>query len=279
METWLGLARAFHYAAATGLFGLCLFRQYAPALAWSRGWALGLCLMGLASGVAWFVLVTANLAGGVQPNDLMAVGLQTAFGLVWAARMAIGLVLVALAALAKPPTRIMTLISALFLITIGLTGHTQIHDDWRSELHVISDVLHLAGAGIWLGGLIGLARLLREVQDSGEIAASVRRFSAMAQFAVGMLVITGLINAMMVIGRYDQLLSSQYIRQLLVKLAFVAGMLVLAMVNRFRLSPRLEGPSARPAVKALRRNVLIEQGLGALVLLSVGWLGMCDPPV
>ncbi|HET9159146.1 MAG TPA: copper homeostasis membrane protein CopD [Caulobacteraceae bacterium] len=278
MNNWLGLARAIHYGALTGLFGLCLFRQYGPTLAWSRPWGLGLSLAALASGVAWFVLKTADLAGALGWSDLAAVGLQTGFGNVWIVRMVLTLGLVGLCSAAAPPARTMSVLSGVVLMTIALTGHTQIHDDWRGSVHVISDAIHLAGAGAWLGGLIGLSRLFARVEDRTRLAFTVERFSAVARIAVAALVLSGLVNAFMVIGRYDNLLASQYVRQLLVKLAFVGGMLLLALINRFALTPRLAAADDGRAVRALRRNVLIEQALGVLVLLSVGWLGMSDPP-
>ena len=67
--------------------------------------------------------------------------------------------------------------------------------------------------------------------------------------------------------------------QLGLKLAFFVGMLVLAAINRLVLSRRLAGETDGHALAGLRRNVLIEQALGVGVLLSVGWLGLSDPPV
>jgi putative copper resistance protein D len=280
VENAWGLVRAVHYAACTGLFGLCLFRLYAPAQRWSRPWAFGLALTALVSAIAWYVVVTANLAERLDLSALAALAGET-FGKVWIARCALAILVVLLTLLRRPPALVMAPASLALLASIALTGHTQTHAGWTGVGHMLSDAVHLTGAGVWLGGLIGLALALRPsaLAARGQtVAADVARFSRAAQAAVAALLVTGLINAALLIGRASGLWTSQYGRQLLVKLALVAGMLALALVNRLVLTPRLVGPHGDRALANLRRNVLIEQALGIGVLLSVGWLGLSEPP-
>jgi putative copper export protein len=66
---------------------------------------------------------------------------------------------------------------------------------------------------------------------------------------------------------------------LLAKLAFFALMLLLAVANRLRWTPRLDAGADRPlALRRLRRNVAAELLLGAAVLALVGVLGVTAPP-
>jgi putative copper resistance protein D len=276
VDNTLGLARAAHYAACTGLFGLCLFRLYASSLGWSVRLASALAITALLSGLIWFVLVTRDLAGTVDATALLTLTTQTSFGMVWTARMALSLAVVAVAASRKLPEQLLLALSGALLTSIALTGHTQVHAGWLGVAHVGADLMHLTCAGVWLGGLIGLTLILRRAQPSQTLARDVEAFSRIVQVAVAGLVISGLANAAILIGGFGGLFTSQYGRQLLVKLAFFAGMIVLALVNRFALTPKLAG--SEKSVRALRRNVLIEQGLAVLVLLSVGWLGMSEPP-
>jgi putative copper resistance protein D len=273
----LGLARAVHYSGCTGLFGLCLFRAYAPGFRWNLNWALGLAATALISGIAWLLLVTRDLAGAVDSTALTTLATQTSFGMVWMARLALALAVTAVAASKDLSERLLLALSGALLTSIALTGHTQVHEGWLGVAHVGVDLVHLACAGAWIGGLIGLTLILRRAEPSETLALNVSRFSNVAQIAVAGLVLSGLFNAVVMIGSVSGLFTSQYGRQLLVKLAFFAGMLGLALVNRFALSPNLA--TTQQSVRALRRNVLIEQGLAVGVLLSVGWLGMSEPPV
>src|SRR5207253_4090267 len=107
-------------------------------------------------------------------------------------------------------------------------------------------------------------------------AATVSRFSRMAYLAVAAVLISGLINAAILVASPDALLVTGYGRLLLVKLALVAGMLGFAAYNRLVLSPALSGPAG--AVRPLRRNAMAEQLLAAGVLICVACLGLGQPP-
>jgi putative copper export protein len=57
-------------------------------------------------------------------------------------------------------------------------------------------------------------------------------------------------------------------------------MLALATANRFKLIPRLHrrDPIRARALASLKRNVLVEQVAGLIVLMIVGALGTWPPP-
>ncbi|MDB5453855.1 MAG: putative copper resistance protein [Caulobacteraceae bacterium] len=279
MPAGLVAARAVHYAACTGLFGLSLFALYAVQAPRMRGWLVGLAATALASGGAWFLLVTANLAGRVDAASLAAVAGETSFGPMWIARLLISAALVALALPGPRTTPVVALLAGALLGSIALTGHTQIHEGGLRLVHVASDALHLLGAGAWLGGLIGLSLILGDrTGSSPALRPTVARFSQLAYAAVAALVVSGLVNAFILVGSPAALISTGYGRLLLLKLLFFAGMLALAGLNRFRISPALAGPSANEAARALRRNVLAEQLLAIAVLLCVARLGIGEPP-
>jgi putative copper export protein len=66
---------------------------------------------------------------------------------------------------------------------------------------------------------------------------------------------------------------------LALKLVLAAGLVSLALANRTVLLPRVDVEGARDpvALAALERNVLLEQGLGLLVLLTASLLGSLPP--
>ena len=111
------------------------------------------------------------------------------------------------------------------------------------------------------------------------------RFANIGTVAVALLVLTGLINAGLLIGidRLPMLWTSLYGQLLLIKLALFAVMLALAATNRFRLTPALgrilasADPSRR--VGDLRISLAAESAAAIAILALVAWLGALSPPV
>src|SRR5690606_3479310 len=70
------------------------------------------------------------------------------------------------------------------------SGHTLTTDpQW---LVMSADAVHVAAAALWLGGLVGLHRLLSRREDRpGPAASTVGRFSTVATWSVVALVIAG----------------------------------------------------------------------------------------
>ena len=95
-------------------------------------------------------------------------------------------------------------------------------------------------------------------------------FSDWAMVAVLLLVMTGLINSASILLGQEGHMSALYLSVLGIKLALVAGMLGLALVNRFKLMPK-----GREALIA--RHVAVELGLGLAAVLLAGLLGQLQP--
>jgi copper resistance protein D len=92
--------------------------------------------------------------------------------------------------------------------------------------------------------------------------------------------LTGTVNSLFLVGSFDALAMTPYGRLLMVKIALFAAMVVLALVNRFRLLPRLRH-AADPAMplRALLRSVIGEQVLGLAILGVVSLLGTLPPAI
>jgi copper transport protein len=184
--------------------------------------------------------------GGV----MAAVALVSAFGAVFAAIAPIYPVL-------EP-----AVLAAAFLILPGpsIAGHAL--DRGRSPLEVVDDVVHVAAASIWLGGLLALGLALRA---PGDRAALMRRFSNIAVVSVAVLAITGVVRALAELHSISQLWTTGYGRALIAKSVLLAALVVIGWVNRYRLVPRLQ-------VAALRRNVAVELVLFAGLVVAVALL-------
>jgi len=306
----LTVARAVHFAACAIVLG-CLATDVlvlAPALRQRAGApartlrrrvfivvfsGLGVALP---SGFGWFALQAASMSGlpltdALAPDVIWTVLTGTRFGL---ATLVHGILAIALAATmiggrTDRPNWPATMVAACFVAAIAWTGHAGAEPGAAGNLHLIADVLHLLCASIWLGGLLPLAMaLIASGRGPGPLDAALARevttrFSTLGLASVGLLVVTGCINAVLLIGSPGALTASTYGRLLLVKLGLFAVILSLAAVNREFLRPRLlaGAPADRPlaAQRWLAINSVAEIGLGLAIFAVVGALGILHPAI
>ena len=163
----------------------------------------------------------------------------------------------------------MVLLSALALVLPAATSHAAAASPAGfAAIGAITDGVHLLTAGFWIGGLVVLLLLWRRREPNMPLALSL--FSDWAMVAVLLLVMTGLINSGLHSAGPGRTMSALYLSVLGAKLALVAGMIGLALVNRFRLMPK-----GREALIA--RHAAIELSLGLVAVLLAGLLGQLQP--
>jgi copper transport protein len=166
---------------------------------------------------------------------------------------------------------IILVLGGLLLLTFSLQGHGAAR---RSVPDVIVIWLHLAATTVWLGGLPMLFLALR--QGGFPAATLVPRFSQAALVSVGILIATGIYNAISYIGLPEAFIATTYGRAVIIKTGIFALLLTLGAINLFVLSPRLrEQRNNTPGT--LGRTVRIEMALGILLLLAVGVLSGVAP--
>lgn len=292
------------YGVLGGLFGLSAFSLYglragerAHALA-LRPWLVAGAVLGLLlSAVALVLLAAAMMGTPPWPVDWAAVGMlldQPGVGMTWKLRVA-ALAVAALAALLAirrgPWLGVVALASGIALATLAWTGHAAVNEGATGWVHLIADILHLLAAGAWTGALLGLILLVARPArrfDALHLALTHRAlhgFGAVGTIVVATLVVTGLINAWLLVGpdNIGALWMTLYGRLLLAKLALFTAMLSLAALNRFRLTPQFEASIGsgdhRGALGALRRSLAIETACVVAILALVAWLGTLAPPL
>jgi putative copper resistance protein D len=286
-------SRAVHFAALALLFGAPVFRlaisPHGPAPGWPGGRAIELAAaaVALASALGWFAGVAAGMAGSwsdaAAPDMLQTVALDTRFGRLWLARLAAMIVILAIQAFVRPArakdTALVLLAGAVAASLVG-TGHGLAGGGALGPVHAVADVAHLVCAMGWIGGLVCLAQLLRRVarREAGAdlLHAVLPRFSRVGYWTVALLLVSGGINGVILVPSVAKLIGTDYGRVLLVKIALALAMVAIALVNRFALTPKIFAAGAA-GVHALRRSVLLEQGVALLVLLSVALLGTIHP--
>ena len=161
-------------------------------------------------------------------------------------------------------TRLTAWLSGAALILIAVTSHAAAAS--RYDFGVIgtaSDGLHLLAGGYWIGSLCVLTVLLVQRPVAPRLGQALSLFAEWGMISVALLVMTGLINAAMVLLGTPGHDAPAYLAVLGLKLVLVAAMIALALVNQFRLLPRLgqTGPAAK-----LKSNVAWELGLGLTVV-------------
>jgi putative copper export protein len=121
-------------------------------------------------------------------------------------------------------------------------------------------------------------RQARRPQGKCEISLArdaLRNFSHVGYVAVALLALTGAINNLFLVGSLAAMFDTSYGRLLAFKILLFLAMVVVGLINRFRLAPRISRDAG--ALGALGRTIAIEQGLSVAVLAIVSVLGTWPP--
>lgn len=304
----LGLtARWLHLASSILLVGVSIMivmagRSDRPtARRWEqRMLAAGraLVLVALASGLAVLGVQTAlfegRAAAALEIGPIARVLVETQAGHVWLVRFGFLVILATFLLLRLKVDRATdwraargeaVLLAAAALIPIAAAGHAAAVDPDTARA-IALDGLHVVAAGVWVGGLLPLALLLKTAAtDEGADARpyaviAARRFSGAALLTILVLAATGALLALTHVGSVAGLVGTSYGRLLLAKLGLLCLALGLAGVNRAVLLARLagDGPTVgRPAMRRLSAFVAVEGGVALAILIIVAALSVTPP--
>jgi putative copper resistance protein D len=254
----------------------------------------------IASALAWLCLLSMritekDLGDVITDGTVWLVLTRTQFGFAWQIRLLLAGALAAClllrrrigGRLANGLIVLAALFAAAYLGCLAFAGHGTEGLDAVQDIHLASDFVHLIAAGLWLGALVPLVLLLfylgRFREDRWELAASYAagRFSTLGILAVGLLLVSGTINAAFLLAGMHSLIDTNYGRLLFLKILLFAPMLSLAGINRQHLLPRLSsGAGTDPSTATLQklvRSALIEIALGFVIVCIVGHLGIMPP--
>jgi putative copper resistance protein D len=238
-----------------------------PELAFEgSGLALGrraASLLALASAPAWLIGTPGTVPWLVS----------TSSGQILLARLLL-LVLV-VAAVWTGRMRVTAWLCGAALVLIAATGHSAgASPPGFAAIGAVNDGLHLLTAAYWIGGLCVLLAMLGSRPSAPRLPQAVAIFAEWGVITVALLVMTGIINAAMVLlgsPGHDNLF---YVGILALKIALALTMITLALSNHFRLLPRLAqaGIAAR-----LRNRAGWELGLGLAVVGLAALLTLLAP--
>jgi copper transport protein len=268
--------------------------QVATPGVWSTLYRIGLIGLLLSIGVG--ILSQAGQAAGSEltfpwdpDGQTGRILIETRLGIIWLVRLALAMFAVWLAAdsVSKLKNWIGFAVNLALLFTVTLTSHAA--TEARPLLPILGDWLHLLGMTFWFGGLVYLFTGIRQIQNVDDASLRTKitslltsRFSINAILFVALLGLTGFYAAYLRVGSWPALLTSLYGHVLLIKQAFVAGLLIIAAVNLLVVSPRLnrdrqDQVADTGLVARFGKNVMLELTLASLLLVSVSFLTYIPP--
>jgi len=300
------VARAFHIAASILIAGSFTFDVIALGLIrrpMSDGlheieksllrlavWTL---VAALVSAVLWFWLEVVSMTGLSLVDSFSAsrwktVLLETVFGHVWQFRLGViaAALVLAVSALAgndvpgRPAILALWLLSVVLLVSLAWISHAAAAR--VQPIGLIGDALHLCAAGGWIGGLIPLVICLTQAPVSSAIAKIIPlvlgRFSTLSLCCVSVLIASGICNSWLLVGSVHALFATLYGCLLLFKLGLFGLLIGLGARNQLAIKATASTAQTRSVfLQQLRRNVISEICLGAVVLVIVACLGVTPP--
>ncbi len=281
------------------LFGMPMFAIYSPGVdakirAPLRLSIVLIALAGMPLSILGIAILAAAMSGlplaQIDAATLSMLVTQTSVGAAFIVRLTASALAFALA-LQRSGRRAIVLAIALCgavaLGSLAWSGHGVMDDGRVGTLHLVADIVHLLAAGVWVGALASLLWVLITARH-GSTAAShqaLAGFASVGTASVALVLASGLINSWLLVGPSNVLTlgTSLYGQLLLIKLALFAGMIALAAINRFRLTPAL-GAARTPddalhALRRLRVSLTLETIAAFAILGLVAWLGTLEPPV
>jgi putative copper resistance protein D len=285
----LAVVRLCFDAAAITAYGLSGFiawiapKRLGQAIATSSNFLIvAASWLAVLSTLAWLPIEAAMIGESWQSafdrSTLSAILYDTAIGKAWLVRLALSLLLTA-ALPWRSASSVRLVLSGCLLASLALTGHADMDEATRGVLHSLNDALHVLAGGAWLGSLLALPGCLARLREPAfctEAKTALRRFSSAGHLAVALVIATGIANTALVLQRWPTDFTSTYQMLLVTKIACVAGMTGLAVMNRYIFVPRMLTDPDR-AIIQIRNGTYAELVLGAGVLVLVAFIGILDP--
>lgn len=257
-------------------------------------------LLGIAVGVLGILLQGASAAGvslwASAKWSIVENTLESRFGKVWAARTLVWVVLGGVLVVSRSrrcPARACISAAALgaclLAITPALSGHPSVQGP--RGVFFPTDVIHVVGASVWVGGIACLllvlpaaTRKLEGPRRTRLLLATLARFSPLALACVIAIAITGVVQAYIDVRSFDGLLHSTYGVLVIVKVVLLLVLIGFGWANRLRILPALRrladrGESPGRGGAAARRSMRGELVVMVAVFGVTAALVSYAPPI
>ncbi|KLN96766.1 copper homeostasis membrane protein CopD [Moellerella wisconsensis] len=293
------LTRFIHFMAVMLMFGMSIFTATLAvdrfAVLLSSQLKKGLIFSTLITALttfAWMFIQAGLMGDGWEDafdfSTWISV-LGTTFGQAW--RWELILSVAAMATLTLKSSRWRN--RGLLIISIGLLavhatiGHAAMYSGMLGILHQINQFIHLVSSAYWFGGLWPFLICIQFMRDKQQLTGNIDpailpsivrtmiRFSQIGHIAVILVLITGTINSLLLLPGWPiNFTFSDYQSLLGLKIGLVLVMLILAVVNRYVLVPKLK---LAGRLQYLIINSWIELILGTMAILAVAIFATYQP--
>lgn len=238
-------------------------------------------LLVLASDMMVIALQMSRLESGLVET------IQTQFGMIWLARMAITMALFGAwfaankAGRSRPKTMHAAMLAAALalMLTSSMSGHGAATETVEA---VLLDYIHNIVAGIWIGGIIyivfGLLPVLSRFPDVKErlSLAAIPRFSAIFIVSVGIVIVTGPTLLWTLESDVGMITESVFGRLIILKVAIASVMVGMGGLVQYTIQKRAESDiasSKKPQVHGrLSKTLRVDAALGIALLVVVAIL-------
>ena len=216
------------------------------------------------------LLIGATEMSGSPDFDVVSllptVILKTHFGRVWMIRIFSLLLLFITAGVRREQNEsrgvfyFMLALGFVVALTESASGHASDKGDF--SLAEIMDVFHLLAASVWGGGLFTLSLVIlpalsKPTEERTILADIAGRFSHIAGYAVGVIVVTSLYNVWIYVGSTGPAWKSPYGLTVLAKIILFLCLICISAVNRYMIIPLLqEQAGAAPKYPATGKRLV-----------------------
>lgn len=285
------LCRFLHFLAVMLMFGISIFtavlapnpfseilkKRLSPLLLLST-------ILAFISAVGLLAIQAGMMGDGWADTYRLTVWwavFGTRFGQVWQWHLGLSIVTlwIILLGSTRHCYRLMVICSTLLLASLAFTGHAAMHEGAQGWIHQANQIIHLLSAGYWFGCLPPLLICLAYTRNNNvkhEAIMTLIRFSSWGHLSVALVLVTGVINSLIMLRDTTLALTSSYQALLLGKVLLVMFMIVIALINRYRIVPMLKHLPTK-AHYWLVVNSGAEILLGAVVLLLVSIFATLAP--
>ena len=235
----------------------------------------------------WAQSAALNGGAAFEGGRLSALLFGTLWGMAWVLQAVATVAFVVGLAIARAPHGrsvgwMGAGVSVLLLAAVpALSGHAAAVES-RAGLAILTDTLHVLGAGVWLGTLtmVLLAGLPATLPVAAEgrgqvVSALVGAFSPVALAGAAVAGVTGVLSSLFHVSTAAELFGSAYGRMLLVKLALLVAVAALGLYNWKVVLPRLGDAEG---ARSLRRSAGLEIAFGLVVVLVTATLVALPTP-
>ncbi|HEY4131218.1 MAG TPA: CopD family protein [Gemmatimonadaceae bacterium] len=165
------------------------------------------------------------------------------------------------------------------LVTPTLASHAM-SAEGRRWIAVPADVVHLAGATLWLGTLaimFGTARIATPTDDGNStfVAALLPVFSPLALTGATLVLLTGVVSSLIHLEHPLAALESRYGQVLIAKILAVLAILFLGWLNWKKLTPDVRASGSARIWRGMRAELIAT----VIVLLLTAALIVTPPPM